>query len=159
MSKLLAFAVVGVLVLGACTSGRGQESTPAVERSPTAPTTAKPTAVASTATQQQPPPSATATPQPTSTPEPVIAANVITVPPSSLPEIDLSQMYQLLGIDTIAPIYDPQFVPASRANIGDLDLVLGVEINGEAKAYPIAPLIRREMVNDVVGGVPILVTW
>ena len=156
MSKLLAFAVVGVLVLGACTSGRGQDSTPAAERSPTAPT-AKPTDVASTATQQPPAPSAT--PRPTATPEPVIAANVIAAPPSSLPEIDLSQMYQLLGIDTIAPIYDPQFVPASRANIGDLDLVLGVEINGEAKAYPITPLIRREMVNDVLGGVPILVTW
>lgn len=150
MSKLLAFAVVGVLVLGACTSGRGQDTTPAVERSPTAPT-AKPTDVASTATQQPPAPSAT--------PEPVIAANVVAAPPASLPEIDLSQMYQLLGIDTIAPIYDPQFVPASRANIGDLDLVLGVEINGEAKAYPITPLIRREMVNDVLGGVPILVTW
>ena len=36
---------------------------------------------------------------------------------------------------------------------------MGVEINGESKAYPVGPLNYREMVNDVVGGVPVLVTW
>jgi hypothetical protein len=39
------------------------------------------------------------------------------------------------------------------------ELVIGVEINCESRAYPVGPLNRREMVNDVVGGVPILVTW
>ncbi len=39
------------------------------------------------------------------------------------------------------------------------DLVIGVAINGESKAYPVGTLNFREMVNDVVGGVPILVTW
>ena len=38
-------------------------------------------------------------------------------------------------------------------------LVIGVAINGEAKAYAVGPLNSREMVNDTVGGVPILVTW
>jgi hypothetical protein len=39
------------------------------------------------------------------------------------------------------------------------ELVIGLEINGEAKAYAIGPLNSREMVNDTVGGVPVLVTW
>jgi hypothetical protein len=36
---------------------------------------------------------------------------------------------------------------------------MGVEFNGEAHAYSITVLERREIVNDVVGGIPILVTW
>ncbi len=39
------------------------------------------------------------------------------------------------------------------------DFVIGIALGEHAKAYPIGPLARREMVNDEVGGVPILVTW
>ena len=66
---------------------------------------------------------------------------------------------QLLARDSIFPIYNPQFAPAEQAPYDDNELVIGVEINGEAKAYAIGPLNGREMVNDTVGGVPILVTW
>jgi hypothetical protein len=66
---------------------------------------------------------------------------------------------QLLPIDGIAPIYDPQFVTADEATYVDEEMVIGVEINGEAKAYPITLLNRREMVNDELGGTPMLVTW
>lgn len=68
---------------------------------------------------------------------------------------------QLLPRDGIRPIYEDelQFVPAEDAPYSDEELVIGVEINGEARAYAIGPLNRREMVNDTVGGTPILVTW
>lgn len=66
---------------------------------------------------------------------------------------------QLLPRDAIFPVYDPKFAPADEAPYDDEELVIGVEINGEAKAYAIGPLNSREMVNDTVGGVPILVTW
>ena len=66
---------------------------------------------------------------------------------------------QLLARDAIIPIYDPQFVPADQAPYEDNEMVIGVEINGEPKAYAIGPLNSREMVNDTVGGVPVLVTW
>lgn len=41
------------------------------------------------------------------------------------------------------------------------DLVLGVEINGESRAYPLAHLSGpwREIVNDNLGGTPIAATW
>jgi len=73
--------------------------------------------------------------------------------------VEPGQFRQLLLRDAIAPIYEPQFIPADQANMDSKELVIGVEINGESRAYPVGPLNRREMVNDVVGGVPILVTW
>jgi len=36
---------------------------------------------------------------------------------------------------------------------------MGVAIQGEAKAYPVSVLRFREMVDDELGGLPILVTW
>lgn len=66
---------------------------------------------------------------------------------------------QLLARDAILPIYEPEFVPAQDAPYDDDELVIGVELNGEARAYAIGPLNSREMVNDTVGDIPILVTW
>lgn len=66
---------------------------------------------------------------------------------------------QLLPRDAILPIYEPEFAPVEEAPYADDELVIGVEINGEAKAYAIGPLNSREMVNDTLGGRPILVTW
>jgi hypothetical protein len=39
------------------------------------------------------------------------------------------------------------------------ELILGVEIEGDARAYSVPLLSRHEIVNDVVGGKPIAVTW
>jgi hypothetical protein len=45
------------------------------------------------------------------------------------------------------------------APLVDDELIIGIAIDGEAKAYPITVLRSREMVNDELGGIPILVTW
>lgn len=71
----------------------------------------------------------------------------------------LAQMRQVLSKDDILPIYHPRFLPAAQARLHDDDLVMGVAIGDQAKAYPITILNGREMVNDGIGGVPILVTW
>lgn len=71
----------------------------------------------------------------------------------------LSRSFRALPRDAIFPIYAPRFVPAAEGRLRGDDLVLAVEIRGRAKAYPIASLNRREMVNDELHGVPILVTW
>lgn len=81
---------------------------------------------------------------------------------SSTPEATEVAEYtwnQLLMRDGIAPIYEPEFVPASEAGYDDDELVMGVAIDGEAKAYPVGLLNGREMVNDELAGTPILVTW
>ena len=61
--------------------------------------------------------------------------------------------------DTIRPIYAPEFVGADAARLKPGDFVIGLALNGEARAYPIDILWTREMVNDWVGGIPVLVTW
>ena len=66
---------------------------------------------------------------------------------------------QLLPRDAIEPIYAPGFVAAAESEWRDQELVVGVEIEGESKAYPIEFLNRREIVNDELGGIPILVSW
>ena len=66
---------------------------------------------------------------------------------------------QLLGRDVIAPVYEPEFVPAAEADVAPRDLVVGVEIAGRARAYPVGFLNWREMVNDRIGPIPFLVTW
>jgi hypothetical protein len=75
---------------------------------------------------------------------------------TDMPEYTWSQ---LLSRDAIQPIYNPEFVPAGQAGYADDELVMGVAINGEAKAYPVGLLNSREMVDDELGGIPILVTW
>jgi len=51
-----------------------------------------------------------------------------------------------------ASVHDSQFM-------SDSDTVIGLEINGEAKSYPLFILVWHEIVNDKVGGVPVSVTY
>jgi hypothetical protein len=67
----------------------------------------------------------------------------------------------LLPRDAIQAIDNPQFVSAAEADeqYGDEELILGVEFNGDARAYSVPLLSSHEIVNDTVGGVKIAVTW
>ena len=73
----------------------------------------------------------------------------------ALPE----EFRQLLDRGAIAPIYDPTFTSAQDSTWPENALVVGVEINGDARAYPVGRLNRREMVIDTIGGIPVLVSW
>jgi hypothetical protein len=63
--------------------------------------------------------------------------------------------------DGIPPIEDPVFLPVTD----NLDLlpadepVVALEIDGDARAYPVRVMIWHEIVNDTVGGVPVSVTY
>lgn len=61
--------------------------------------------------------------------------------------------------DGIPSIDQPRFVPAKQSPFGDDARVLGVQINGDARAYPYGILNWHEVVNDTVGGVPVTVTY
>jgi hypothetical protein len=66
---------------------------------------------------------------------------------------------QLLPRGGIPAIFNPHFVGASSAEIPDDAWVLGVVIDGQAKAYDLNILNHHEIVNDVVGGTPVAPTW
>ncbi len=79
--------------------------------------------------------------------------------PPGLPNRVRGDFRQLLDRDAIRPIYAPNFVPGDRAGLAPGELVIGVEIDGVARAYPVGVLNFREMVDDRIGPVPFLVTW
>jgi hypothetical protein len=62
--------------------------------------------------------------------------------------------------DGIPPIDDPKFQSAaSETSLTPRDPVISVEINGDARAYPLRILIWHEIVNDTVGGKPVAITY
>jgi hypothetical protein len=61
--------------------------------------------------------------------------------------------------DGIPSIDNPKFVPAKDAGLQDSDLVLGLNINGDIRAYPLKILVWHEIVNDEVGGTRVAVTY
>ncbi len=60
----------------------------------------------------------------------------------------------------IPALVDPPFIPADRGHyLPETELVLGLVWKGEARAYPFRILVWHEVVNDVIQGDPLLVTW
>ncbi len=63
--------------------------------------------------------------------------------------------------DGIPPIEEPVFVGVTEALdlLDDQEAVVAIEIDGDARAYPVQVMIWHEIVNDTVGGVPVSVTY
>ena len=62
--------------------------------------------------------------------------------------------------DQIPPIFFPRYIPIKDASgIGETEPVVSVIINGDARAYPLRILLWHEIVNDTIGGVPVLVSY
>lgn len=53
----------------------------------------------------------------------------------------------------------PSFGSVESATLDPRDMVLAVRAGGEAKAYPVRQLAYHHLVNDVVGGAPIVATY
>ncbi|MCI0393891.1 MAG: DUF3179 domain-containing protein [Chloroflexi bacterium] len=63
--------------------------------------------------------------------------------------------------DGIPSIDDPQFISPAAAGewLAGNEPVVALEIDGDVRAYPLQILTWHEIVNDVVGGVPVIVTF
>jgi hypothetical protein len=63
--------------------------------------------------------------------------------------------------DGIRSLDSPAFVTTEEASVwlADNEPVISLEINGDARAYPLQILMWHEIANDVVGGVPVVVTF
>ena len=79
-------------------------------------------------------------------------------PPERNPDLP-DEFKQLIPRGAIPAIDDPQFVAAAEAEIDDDAWVLGVAIDGQAKAYSLNLLNRHEVVNDRIGDRPIAAVW
>ena len=59
-----------------------------------------------------------------------------------------------------SPLANSTYAKPSEASfLGDNDMVLAVENNGEAAAYPVRLMAYHHLVQDVVGGTPIVATY
>ena len=69
------------------------------------------------------------------------------------------EIVDVLPRDQIPAVFAPRFVPASRAGIKPEAHVIGYAHGGESHAYALNLLNGHEIVNDVVEGRKIAVTW
>ncbi|MEZ5176154.1 MAG: DUF3179 domain-containing protein [Acidimicrobiia bacterium] len=65
-------------------------------------------------------------------------------PPDGIPPIDEPSF--------ISVAENPELLPAEEA-------VIALDINGDARAYPVRAMVWHEIANDTVGGVPVTVTY
>ena len=61
-------------------------------------------------------------------------------------------MFKPLPNAAYAPVSEAGFVP-------DNEMVMSVELNGEAVAYPVRQMAYHHVINDIVGGKPITATY
>jgi len=71
--------------------------------------------------------------------------------------VDRVNVRQVIPRDAIPSVDDPEF--GAEYPGGDDDLVVAVEGTDRARAYPTRYLQFHEVVNDVVAGEPVAVTW
>jgi hypothetical protein len=72
----------------------------------------------------------------------------------------LREMVRVLPHDAISSIDMPIFeTPGETKTMTGEERVVGLEINGDFRAYPLNILSVHEVVNDVVGGELVSVTW
>jgi len=62
--------------------------------------------------------------------------------------------------DTTPPLDAPIYAAIKSVNwLHDDDSVIALEMNGEWRAYPLAMLVNHQIVNDIMQGIPIAVTY
>lgn len=68
-------------------------------------------------------------------------------------------LIQYRAQDAKEAIIDPVMLDSSEAIVAAGTKVIGVYVNGEARAYPLFILNNHQVVNDEVGGTPLSASW
>jgi hypothetical protein len=83
--------------------------------------------------------------------------------PTTLPkkDIDGSPMYIVLPRDEIPAVFEPEFLHGEEADaqMEPHEPILGVFDGVNARAYSLWQLDHHEVVDDMLGNVPIAATW
>ena len=76
------------------------------------------------------------------------------------PLIDPSEIRQIVARDAIPALDEPRFVSVSEVDwLAAREPVIAISIKGDVRAYPLQILTWHEIVNDVVGGHSVIVTF
>jgi hypothetical protein len=57
------------------------------------------------------------------------------------------------------PIAGPRFLAQSESKLDAKEMIMAVRLGSDARAYPISQMAYHHVLNDVVNGVPIAVTY
>jgi hypothetical protein len=57
------------------------------------------------------------------------------------------------------PLGPPQFESGQQAHLDKDDMLIAVRVNGVSRAYPVREMAYHHVVNDIVGGQPIVSTY
>ncbi len=57
------------------------------------------------------------------------------------------------------PITGAQFIAQNQSKVDPKEMIMAVRYGSDARAYPISQMAYHHILNDVVGGVPIAVTY
>ena len=89
-----------------------------------------------------------------------LLAGVVPAAPAIAQQQDVPEGYvQILERGGIPAIDDPVYVPAAEAQIREDAWVLGVVIDGQARAYSLELLNSHEVVNDTIGDTDFAAVW
>ena len=81
--------------------------------------------------------------------------------PKVVATVDGDDVYQAVPVGAIPAIDNPTFVSGAAANaqMSAGEPVLGIVLDGEARAYSLWQLDAHEIVNDEIKGTAIAATW
>jgi hypothetical protein len=101
------------------------------------------------------------TPVPSPTAEPTPQPDTITTTPPPIRRLQPGELLIAADTDAIPAIMAQEsfFADAASTEWLDEEYVIGLALNGEARAYPIRLLSSHELVNDTVGGEAVLISW
>lgn len=86
----------------------------------------------------------------------LMVVGFLTLPLAAADHVDLDELYAIAPWDALDSITEPRFDDERYSYAWDE--VIGVTINGESRTYPLKLMHWHEVINDVVGGVPIVVS-
>ena len=78
----------------------------------------------------------------------------------SVPAFDPGRIVPGAGASNFVPLTNPAFVTADNAGFLDSsDIVLGISVGDEHRAYPVRQVAYHHIVNDEIRGSPYLITY
>ena len=98
---------------------------------------------------------------PTMTAAPSVPVTPTPFPTPSIRRLQPGELVLAADTDDIPAIMAQEtfFAAATTSEWLDAEYVIGLSLNGDARAYPIRLLSSHELVNDTVGGQPVLISW
>ena len=88
-----------------------------------------------------------------------LAATIAAMSASWVSADEFSKYRQILPRGQIAAVTKPHYVTAKQAVVARDSYVLGVVVEGQARAYSLTLLNNHEVVNDQIGDLPFAAVW